>query len=103
MKSDKERREEAERREYEESNFVRLPAQSKKDKAKKGRARDAGWGGEEWRGLGAGLDRIERLTQKKGGKVGSLEKSRKRAVEDGPRDSGMQMGEAFEKRRKYRK
>jgi U3 small nucleolar ribonucleoprotein protein LCP5 len=104
MKSEKERREEAERREYEESNFVRLPTQSKKDRAKNGgRARDGGWGGEEWRGLGAGLDRIERLTQKKGGVVGSLEKSRKRPISDGPRGTGAQVGEAFEKRRKYRR
>lgn len=110
VKSDKERREESERREYEESNFVRLPTQSKKDRAKnRGRARDGGWGGEEWRGLGAGLDRIERLTQKKGsgGTLGSLERSRKRPIQDGPRGTGSQVGEAFEKRRKvvdrYRK
>lgn len=111
VKSDKERQVEAERRDYEESNFVRLPAQSKKDRAKNGsRARDnGGWGGEEWRGLGAGLDRIERLTSKKGGggTLGKLENSRKRAITDGPRGTGQQIGEAFEKRRKvvakYRK
>ncbi|ORY07512.1 Sas10/Utp3/C1D family-domain-containing protein [Clohesyomyces aquaticus] len=107
-KSDRERREEAERRDYEESNFVRLPKESKKDRAKKGHSsRDGGWGGEEWRGLGAGLDRIERLTQKKGGALGSLEKSRKRPISDGPRGTGSQAGEMFEKRRKvvsrYRK
>ena len=66
-------------------------------------------GGEEMRGLGAGVERIERLTEKKkgGGKVGSLEKSRKRPTEDGPRGSGSAAGDAFEKRRKivgrYRK
>ncbi|KAF2115183.1 Sas10/Utp3/C1D family-domain-containing protein [Lophiotrema nucula] len=107
VKSDRERREEAERREYEESNFTRLPATSKKEKAKLGRNRQGGFGGEEWRGLGAGLDRIERLTQKKGGSLGSLEKSRKRPISDGPRGSGMDAGDAFEKRRKvvsrYRK
>lgn len=101
MKSDRERRVEQERREYEESNFTRLPALSKKERAKQARGqRQGGWGGEEWRGLGAGLDRIEKLTQKKSGGLGSLEKSRKRPVDDGPRGSGAQMGEAFEKRRK---
>ncbi|KAF2656021.1 hypothetical protein K491DRAFT_692380 [Lophiostoma macrostomum CBS 122681] len=107
VKSDKERREEVEKREYEESNFIRLPAQSKKDQAKVARRDRGGFGGEEWRGLGAGLDRIERLTQKKGGALGSLERSRKRPIQDGPRGTGSQAGEAFEKRRKtiarYRK
>ncbi|KAF2244626.1 hypothetical protein BU26DRAFT_82837 [Trematosphaeria pertusa] len=100
VKSDKERREEAERRAYEESNFVRLPKQSKKELAKQRGRRVGGFGGEEWRGLGAGLDRIERLTQKKSGSLGSLEKSRKRPVEDGPRGNGSTAGDAFEKRRK---
>jgi U3 small nucleolar ribonucleoprotein protein LCP5 len=100
-KSERERREEAERREYEEANFTRLAPLSKKEEAKRmGRQRDGGFGGEEWRSLGAGIDRIERLTQKKGGNLGSLEKSRKRPVGDGPRGSGSAAGDAFEKRRK---
>lgn len=107
-KSEKERREENERREYEESNFTRLAPKSKKELRKENKGRTGGFGGEEWRGLGAGIDRIERLTEKKGGnKVGSLERSRKRPVEDGPRGSGSAAGDAFEKRRKivgrYRK
>ncbi|KAF1963412.1 hypothetical protein CC80DRAFT_486803 [Byssothecium circinans] len=101
MKSEKERLEETERRDYEEANFTRLPALTKKEKAKRGRGQQqSAFGGEEWRGIGAGLDRIERLTQKKGGGLGSLGKSRKRPVEDGPRGSGVEAGEAFEKRRK---
>jgi U3 small nucleolar ribonucleoprotein protein LCP5 len=99
-KSEKERREENERREYEESNFTRLAPESKKDAAKRARKQDGGFGGEEWRGLSAGIDRIERLTQKKGGSLGTLEKSRKRPVGDGPRGSGSAAGDAFEKRRK---
>ncbi|KAH8727856.1 Sas10/Utp3/C1D family-domain-containing protein [Phaeosphaeriaceae sp. PMI808] len=100
-KSEKERREETERRDYEEANFTRLAPISKKEQAKKwGRGQDGGFGGEEWRSLGAGIDRIERLTQKKTGKLGSLEKSRKRPVGDGPRGSGSAAGDAFEKRRK---
>ncbi|KAF2012334.1 hypothetical protein BU24DRAFT_426205 [Aaosphaeria arxii CBS 175.79] len=107
MKSDKERRDEAERRDYEESNFVRLPKESKKERAKKGiQSRNSGWGGEEFRNLGAGLDRIEKLTKRKGNALGSLERSRKRPVEDSPRGTGV-VGDAFEKRRKvvsrYRK
>ncbi|KAK5170872.1 hypothetical protein LTR04_002608 [Oleoguttula sp. CCFEE 6159] len=99
-KSARERAADAEKQTYEESNFVRLPKESKKDRAKKGLAGRQGYGGEEWRGLGAGLDRIERLTQKKGGAGSALDRSRKRVVEDGPRGSGGQMGEGFEKRRK---
>lgn len=100
-KSEKERREENERRDYEEANFTRLAPISKKEQAKRrGRGQEGGFGGEEWRSLGAGIDRIERLTQKKGGKVGTLELSRKRPTSDGPRGSGSAAGDAFEKRRK---
>lgn len=101
-KSDKEKREDEERREYEERNYVRLPAPSKKERSKLGKTRkDAGYGGEEWRGLGEGAERIERLTARKGSSTRNvLEKSRKRAVEDGPRDSGSGaiVGERFQKR-----
>lgn len=97
-------KEEAERRDYEETNLVRLPAMSKKEKAKKGlgKARDGGFGGEEWRGLGESLDRIGDLTKRKG-KDSALDKSRKRrAVEDGPRGDGI--GASFDtKRRRLQK
>jgi U3 small nucleolar ribonucleoprotein protein LCP5 len=101
-KSDKEKREEAERKEYEEKNYVRLPKESKKERAKKGGRRDAGYGGEEWRGLGEGIDRIDRWTKRKGGEGRSvLEKSRKRPTEDGPRGSGgVEVGQGFQKRLK---
>lgn len=102
-KSQKERTKDTERQVYEESNFVRLPKESRKEKAKSagGRPRDGGYGGEEWRGLGEGVERIERLTGRKKG-VSVLERSRKRAVEDGPRGDGVgeAVGERFEKRRK---
>ncbi|KAK8152168.1 Sas10/Utp3/C1D family-domain-containing protein [Phyllosticta citrichinensis] len=106
VKSQRERDEEAERRTYEETNMVRLPTESKKDRAKKGkRDQRGGFGGEEWRDLGAGLDRIDRLTAKKGGKsgaAGALDRSRKRAVDDGPRGdgAGADAGAMFAKRRK---
>ncbi|KAL6872822.1 hypothetical protein J3F83DRAFT_586633 [Trichoderma novae-zelandiae] len=109
-KTTQERREEQERTEYEETNFTRLPAESKKDRAKKakqaGRSGRMQFGGEEWHNLGEGVDRIDRLTKRKEGGAGSgvramLEKSRKRGpeTEDGPRGSGhQQMGERFHKK-----
>lgn len=100
-KSEKEKKDEQERREYEEKNYVRLPKESKKDRKKKGKPKDAGYGGEEWRGLGEGIDRIDRLTKGKGGNTSLLEKSRKRPTEDGPRGSGgLEVGQGFQKRMK---
>ncbi|KND91849.1 Uncharacterized protein C18B11.06 [Tolypocladium ophioglossoides CBS 100239] len=110
MKTVQERKDEDERREYEETNLVRLPKLSKKDRAKKGKESGRGgrmeFGGEEWRDLGEGVDRIDRLTKRKGPAGGNvralLEKSRKRAFDttDGPRGSGhaTEMGERFQKK-----
>ncbi|ODH47473.1 hypothetical protein GX48_06449 [Paracoccidioides brasiliensis] len=103
VRSEKERAQELERREYEEGNFVRLPKESKKERAKRGLNRPGGYGGEDWRSLGEGADRIGRLTRRGtgGGSGSALEKSRKRRVtEDGPRGDGVNVGESFEKRRK---
>ncbi|KAK3390156.1 hypothetical protein B0H63DRAFT_107783 [Podospora didyma] len=113
IKTASERKTEDERRDYEESNFVRLPVVSKKDKAKsaksEGRSGRMHFGGEEWRDLGEGVDRINRLTQGKSSGMGTkalLEKSRKRGMEttDGPRGSGatdgVNMGERYQKRLK---
>ncbi|PLB49945.1 putative U3 small nucleolar ribonucleo protein LCP5 [Aspergillus steynii IBT 23096] len=101
-KSKKERETEAERTAYEETNFTRLMGESKKDKAKKKGGRpEATYGGEEWRGLTEGADRISRLTRKAKGSGGALDRSRKRkTTEDGPRDDGAGVGSIFEKRRK---
>ncbi|KAG6006780.1 hypothetical protein E4U43_000402 [Claviceps pusilla] len=112
MKTAEERKDEAERREYEETNFVRLPKESKKEKAKKNKASDRNnrmqFGGEEWHDLDQGVDRIDRLTKRKssaGGNVRALlEKSRKRGFDttDGPRGSGhdLGMGDRFQKKAK---
>lgn len=110
LKTANERKEEDERRDYEERNFVRLPKESKKDRAKNaeiaGRRSRTNYGGEEWRDLGMGVDRINRLTKKKEGGSGTralLEKSRKRGPDtvDGPRGSGSaDMGERYQKRLK---
>lgn len=108
-KTASERKDEDERRDYEERNFIRLPKESKKDKAKKaqatGRSTRMDYGGEEWRDLGMGVDRINRVTQKKegSGTKALLEKSRKRGPEtvDGPRGSGgAGVGERYQKRLK---
>lgn len=92
---------------------MRLPkVASKKDK--RGREGDGGsgggggYGGEEWRGLGEGVERIDRLTSSSKGRGGDgrgvLERSRKRGAE-GLRGSGLGsgdlgIGERFEKRRR---
>ncbi|EED12681.1 U3 small nucleolar ribonucleoprotein protein Lcp5, putative [Talaromyces stipitatus ATCC 10500] len=103
--SQQDRAREAERRTYEETNFVRLPKESKKERAKRRAAegpRSGGFGGEDFRSLGEGADRIARLTKRSAGsRAGALEKSRKRAfTEDGPRGDGAAVGQSFEKRRK---
>ncbi|CAK7562786.1 MAG: hypothetical protein SEPTF4163_000639 [Sporothrix epigloea] len=106
MTTASERQREDERREYEEKNFVRLPKSGKKERAKqaaeRGGSKQMSFGGEEWRDLGEGVDRINRLTQHKrgsgGGGAGSvrsmLDKSRKRGIDtiDGPRGSGTGAG-----------
>lgn len=100
-KSKKDREREAERNTYEETNFVRLPKETKKELAKRGvGGRDTTFGGDEWKGLTEGADRIERLTRRTRNGGATLEKSRKRKVnEDGP-SGGAGMGEVFDKRRK---
>merc|ERR1711977_360355 len=80
------------------STIVSGGRRSKNEKAKKGR-KDAGYGGEEWRGLGEGIDRIERLTTKKAGSRSVVEKSRKRPASDGPKSSGEQ-GQHMQKKLK---
>ncbi|KAK4031831.1 hypothetical protein C8A01DRAFT_41725 [Parachaetomium inaequale] len=109
IKTASERRKEDERRDFEERNFVRLPKESKKDRAKRAKAeggsRRMNFGGEEWRDLSEGVDRISRLTQGKGSGGGTkalLEKSRKRGIDtlDGPRGHGANMGERYQKRLK---
>ncbi|KAF2759981.1 hypothetical protein EJ05DRAFT_537164 [Pseudovirgaria hyperparasitica] len=109
MASDRERREDAERRAYEESNLVRLPALSKKELAQRNNARGghAGqFGGEDFRSIGESVSRIGEMTKGAGkrGSKGALDRSRKRAREtvDGVRGSGVQGGEMFErKKRKF--
>ncbi|KAH8912302.1 hypothetical protein BR93DRAFT_922272 [Coniochaeta sp. PMI_546] len=113
MKSAAERAKEDEVREFEEKNFTRLPNVSKKEKAKNakaaGRSKGMNFGGEEWRDISDGVDRIHRLTKTKSGGTGTralLEKSRKRVFDatDGPRGSGasggVEMGDRYQKKLK---
>ncbi|KAI0478434.1 hypothetical protein GGR56DRAFT_322045 [Xylariaceae sp. FL0804] len=121
-KTQAERDGEDRRREYEETNFVRLPKESKKERAKRskteGRSAKVSFGGEDWRDLGEGVDRIARLTRGGGGGGSSssgargttkalLDKSRKRGREttDSARGSGFsegtrEMGDRFNKKLK---
>ncbi|EPE06744.1 u3 small nucleolar ribonucleoprotein lcp5 [Ophiostoma piceae UAMH 11346] len=105
MTTAKEREREEERREYEERNFIRLPKESKKDRSQRNKAdsrsSQMNFGGEEWRGLGEGVDRINRMTQRRSGSGSAggstrsmLDKSRKRGIDtvDGPRGSGLGEG-----------
>jgi U3 small nucleolar ribonucleoprotein protein LCP5 len=94
-KSHKEKEVEKERKRYEESNYIRLPREGKKVKG--GRQRE-GYGGEEWRGLGEGAERVVNLTRKGSG-GGALERSRKRVREDDGGRGEIKMGEKFERRR----
>ncbi|RDA89659.1 hypothetical protein CP533_3902 [Ophiocordyceps camponoti-saundersi (nom. inval.)] len=104
MKTAQERKEEDERRDYEEMNLVRLPKLSKKERAKKNKEAGHGgrmqFGGEEWRDLGEGVDRIDRLTKRKGQASGGvralLEKSRKRGFDAA--DDHFEIGERFQKK-----
>ncbi|KAF7114592.1 hypothetical protein CNMCM5793_009237 [Aspergillus hiratsukae] len=101
-KTRKERELEAERNTYEETNFVRLAKESKKERAKRrGQGKESTFGGEEWKGLTEGADRIAKLTRRAKGSGSALEKSRKRKLnDDGPRSDGAAVGQIFEKRRK---
>lgn len=115
VKTAMEREEEQRRREFEETNFVRLPKESKKQRAEKNRqerrSAKMSFGGEEWRDLDEGVDRINKLTRQKEGSRKStkalLEMSRKRGREttDSTRRSGLssdtrEIGERFSKKLK---
>ena len=96
----KERREDMERRDYEETNYVRLPALTKKEqreREKGGSGRN--YGGEEWTDLGAGAERVMKDLEDGRRRTSKLEKSRKRPREEPP-DAGPNGLSSFEKKRK---
>jgi len=97
MKSQRERNEDEERRRYEEAHLTRLPKESKKERAKKGGRDRGGFGGEDFRNLEAGLDRIGGLVKRKeGGGVAS----RKRNFDSAGLGGGGDVGKAFDKKKK---
>ncbi|KAI1395830.1 hypothetical protein F4819DRAFT_169925 [Hypoxylon fuscum] len=114
IKTAAQKRDEDQKRDYEESNFLRLPKEGRKERAQKTKteSRRMTFGGEDWRDLGEGVDRINRMTSRKegggggGGKTRALlEKSRKRGrdVGDSNRGSGfapgtIEIGERFNKK-----
>lgn len=106
--SSRDREKERERTEYEERNFVRLPAPSKAEKRKARLSGEQGrrdlFGGEDWTGLGGLGDRINRTvagrSRGEGGSVLERREKRRRETQDGPRGDGAAMGDSFEKRRK---
>ncbi|KAI1815849.1 U3 small nucleolar ribonucleoprotein lcp5-like protein [Poronia punctata] len=115
VKTAMEREDEERRRDFEETNMVRLPKDSKKQRAEKSkmerRSAKMSFGGEEWRDLGEGVDRIDKLTRRKEGNSRStkalLEMSRKRGRDttDSNRGSGFsevtkEIGERFHKKLK---
>jgi len=99
---------ERERTEYEERNFVRLPAAGKAEKrvekARQTRNSRDMFGGEDWTGLGGLGDRIGRSVaagrDRGGSSILERREKRKRDTQDMPRGDGVGMGESFEKRRR---
>ena len=107
--SQRERKEEVERRRYEEENFIRLPGLSKterKKRAKTERGRVGGFelGGEDFGGIGEVGDRVSRAVGRKERPQGVLNRSSKRGISDrggdGDMSGSVRMGEGFEKRRR---
>ena len=101
----KEREDEKERREYEETNFVRLPGESKAERKKRSRIeRHRGkaeeYGGEDLSGLGSLSDRIALVTRGNKEDRGVLARGRKRSAEGSGMGGQGRIGESFEKRRK---
>jgi U3 small nucleolar ribonucleoprotein protein LCP5 len=99
MKTQRERDQDAERTKYEETHLTRLPKESKKDKRKNGGRDLGGFGGEDFRDLDRGLDRIGGLVKRKEGVGSKVERSRKRSAEKAGLGGG-EVGGAFDRRKK---
>ncbi|TGZ85701.1 hypothetical protein EX30DRAFT_393027 [Ascodesmis nigricans] len=101
VKTARDRREEKERQDYEESNFVRLPKPSKKEIAaqrKRGmQAKENNFGGEDWTSFAGDLDKI---TKRAVGGDRALDRSRKRRGEDDGEGGGEGIGKKFAGRMK---
>lgn len=95
-KTQRERDEEDERTRYEETHMTRLPKVSEKKKGQRGGRDRGGFGGEDFRDLNAGLDRIGGLVRKKEG-GGGKRKWDSAGLGGG---GGGDVGSAFAKRKK---
>ncbi|RPA98068.1 hypothetical protein L873DRAFT_1828734 [Choiromyces venosus 120613-1] len=108
VKSARDRREERERQEYEENNFVRLPKMSKKEaselKRRGGReANGLSGGGEDWSSFTGDIERLTKGVDGASKSAKLLERSRKRRGDGdgGDEDAGGSrvVGESFERRK----
>ncbi|KAG0636103.1 hypothetical protein HOY80DRAFT_891931 [Tuber brumale] len=104
VKTARDRREERERQEYEENNFVRLPKMGKKEarelKRRSGREVN-GMGGEDWSSFTGDIERLTRGAGRADKSAKLLERSRKRRS-DGDNEEGgssMVVGESFERKK----
>ncbi|KAF8543548.1 Sas10/Utp3/C1D family-domain-containing protein [Trichophaea hybrida] len=100
-KTNRDRKVEMERQEFEEANLVRLPKMSKKEaqaarKQNRG-ARENAFGGEDWRSFAGDLDRLAKSAGKSGRGEKVLERSRKRGSGgDGDEGEGRGIGKHYE-------
>ncbi|PWW79335.1 hypothetical protein C7212DRAFT_272882 [Tuber magnatum] len=103
VKTARDRREERERQEYEESNFVRLPKMGKKEarELKRRGGREAnGLGGEDWSSFTGDIERLTKGVDRAGKSAKLLERSRKRRGDGGEEEGGsLRVGENFERRK----
>ncbi|KAF8252676.1 hypothetical protein K440DRAFT_652600 [Wilcoxina mikolae CBS 423.85] len=103
-KTNRDRKVEMERQEFEEANLVRLPKMSKKEaqaarKQNRG-ARENAFGGEDWRSFAGDLDRLMKSAGKSGRGEKVLERSRKRGSGgDGDEGEGRGIGKHYEGRK----
>jgi U3 small nucleolar ribonucleoprotein protein LCP5 len=99
-KTNRDRKVEMERQEFEEANLVRLPKMSRKEaqaarKQNRG-ARENAFGGEDWRSFAGDLDRLTKNAGKSGRGEKALERSRKRGGDEG---EGRGIGKHYEGRK----
>ncbi|KAG0125110.1 hypothetical protein HOY82DRAFT_493370 [Tuber indicum] len=104
VKTARDRREERERQEYEENNFVRLPKMGKKEvrelKRRGGREVN-GMGGEDWSGFTGDIERLTKEVDRAGKSARLLEKSRKRKGDGDNEEGGSSrvVGDSFERKK----
>jgi U3 small nucleolar ribonucleoprotein protein LCP5 len=104
VKTARDRREERERQEYEENNFVRLPKMGKKEARelkRRGGREVNGMGGEDWSGFTGDIERLTKEVDRAGKSARLLEKSRKRKGDGDNEEGGSSrvVGDSFERKK----